>query len=427
MFTHSRTKSQFASFQPASKPGSQRVPAAPFVAAALALLSLLCAAVSARAQTYTTLYSFQGPSSEDAEYPWGALFRDSDGNLYGTSIQGGADNFGAVFKVTPSGQESVLYSFSWGSGANPISGIMGGKNGDLYGTTTNYARGNGSWFELTPSGSQMIIHPFWPNSEGAVSQSGLIIDKLGNLFGTTNGGGNTNCDGLKGCGVVFKINPSDEEQVIYSFRGPEGAYPNDTLAMDTEGNLYGTTYRGGIPNDIFPNGCGVVFKVAPSGSESILYAFKCGTDGGGWVDSPLIADRRENVYGVNPSGGVSIQGSIFKVTSQGKFVILHTFPGTSGGGWFPTQGVTADKFGNLYGVTVYGGTAGCGTIYRLSASGTFSTLYNFPCGANGLTQSPNGKLILDEEGNFYGTTYGGDSILCGIADGACGAVFKFTP
>lgn len=383
--------------------------------------SLFSVAPKSEAQTYTTLYSFQGPAFGDGQSPFGALFRDENGDIYGTTDGGGIDNYGTLFKVTASGQETVLFSFTHATGANPLGGVTRGGNGNLFGTNTNYARGNGSWFELNPTTNEVAVHPLWPDTQGNYPNAGMVADGQGNTYSTAEGGGNLNCAQPVGCGVVFEITPSGQEKVVYAFTGRDGAGPDATLGIDKEGNLYGTTYLGGHPNYIYPQGCGVVFKVTPSGGESVLYAFKCGHDGT-HPESALFVDDNGNVYGVSAIGGKDYLGCIFKLTPQGRFVVLHSFSGVVDG-WLPSSLLTRDRFGNLYGIAGEGGVFGCGTIFKLDTSGAFSVLYAFPCPARGAGGS---GLTLDDEGNLYGTTYGFGG-QCSASDGSCGTVFKLTP
>ncbi len=393
-------------------------------ATALALFgTLLTVAERSGAQTYTTLYSFQGPAFGDGQSPYGALYRDVDGDIYGTTNGGGTDDLGTLFKVTASGQETVLFSFTHASGANPRGGVTRSGNGNLFGTNTNYARGNGSWFSLNPTTNEVAVHPLWPDTQGNYPNAGMVADGQGNTYSTTEGGGDINCGKPKGCGVVFEITPSGHEKVIYAFTRRDGSSPDATLGIDKQGNLFGTTYLGGIPNYFYPQGCGVVFKVTPSGSESVLYAFKCGHDGT-HPESSLSVDDNGNVFGVSGNGGEDYLGCIFKLTPQGRFVVLHSF---SGGvdSWLPSSLLTRDSFGNLYGIAGEGGVFGCGTIFKLDTSGAFTVLYAFPCPARGEGGS---GLTLDDEGNLYGTTCGfWSGPQCSASDGSCGTVFKLTP
>jgi len=243
-------------------------------AAAIAFLPLLLltAAQPALAQTETVLYSFGGYSG-DGNNPYAGLVMDKKGNLYGTTAWGGAYTNGSVFKVTPAGEESVLYSFGdFPDGGEPLAGLIMDKDGNLYGTTCCVgAYWEGTVFKVTPSGEETVLYSFegGQSGDGGYPLGGLIMDKEGNLYGTTSfGGTSTNCAG--GCGTVFKVTPTETETLLYSFEGSasgDGEDPQAGLIMDKKGNFYGTTFEGGAYDE------GTVFKVASSGKETVLYSF----------------------------------------------------------------------------------------------------------------------------------------------------------
>ena len=252
--------------------------------------------------TESVLYSFAGGT--DGTYPAG-LVLGASGNLYGTTNGGGASNDGTVFKITPAGTESVLYSFAGGAdGAHPHAGLVLGANGDLYGTTiVGGASNDGTVFRITPAGTESVFYSFAGGTDGAHPHAGLVMDASGNLYGTTSGGGTS------GLGTVFKITPTSTESVLYSFdysprERTDGALPASRLVLGAGGNLYGTTIAGGA------SGHGTVFKITPVGIETVLHAFT--TDG----DEPtgLVLGAGGDLYGITVNGGTSGHGTVFKIT-----------------------------------------------------------------------------------------------------------------
>jgi uncharacterized repeat protein (TIGR03803 family) len=378
----------------------------------------------------TVLYSFKGGS--DGNEPFAGLIADSSGNLYGTTAFGGASNSGVVFKLSPSGTETALYSFTNGSdGGSPFAGLIADSSGNLYGTTTSGGASNrGVVFKLSPGGAETVLHSFCslPGcSDGNDPFAGLIADSSGNLYGTTLGGGASNA------GVVFKLSPGGTETVLYSFTGgSDGAFPQAGLIADSSGNLYGTTSAGGASGGCGEPGCGTVFKLSPSGTETVLYAFK-GFPSDGQGPAGLIADSNGNLYGTTQVGGTRVVfcpsgcGTVFKLSPGGTETVLYAFS-SFGDGAHPYAGLIADSSGNLYGTTYDGSApcseaAGCGVVFKLSPDGTETVLYSFTGGSDG--GSPFAGLIADSSGNLYGTTAVGGASGCNVGLG-CGVVFKLT-
>jgi uncharacterized repeat protein (TIGR03803 family) len=296
----------------------------------------------------------------------------------------------------------VLHSFNVvPDGEQPIPGVIMDKAHKLYGTTRIQGTGSGGTvYELAPDGTLSVLHAFADDGSdnGFEPMGGLISDAAGNLFGTTL----TN---------VFKVAPDGTETVLYDFSGGhDGQYPLAGLARDRMGNLYGTTVNGGSV------GCGVVFKLKPDGRESVLYAFKCGADGG-YPESGLLLKSGE-FYGTTYGGGDAKFGTIFKVSRHGGETALHAFTGQDGK--FPEYGTPImDQAGDLYGMASKGGAADCGTIWKLAPGGSFTVLYSFS-GADGC--QPEAGLLSDAAGNFYGTTeaggaHGGGTVFELAADG----------
>ncbi len=243
--------------------------------------------------------------------------------------------------------------------------------------------------------------------DGSNPQGGLVIDSAGNLYGTTQLGGAQNY------GTVFKIDTSNHETVLYSFKGgSDGVYPTSSLVMDSKGNLYGTTLGGGVPGG-YGFGMGTAFKIDASGNETVVYAFQGGNDGM-LPQAGLITDAAGNLYGTTVVGGPSGNGTVFKIdtSNQNTESVLYSFPSSDmnwTGGAFPYGGLVTDSAGNLYGTTSVGGTQGLGTVFKIDASGTESVLYSFKGGNDG--RVPQASLIVDSSGSLYGTTYDGGSSL----------------
>jgi uncharacterized repeat protein (TIGR03803 family) len=347
----------------------------------------------------TVLYSFTGGA--DGGAPQGGVVRDSAGNLYGTAAIGGAGT-GVVYKLDTSGHETVLYSFTGGTdGKNPLAGVTRDSAGNLYGTT--YYGGGlpnmGVVFKLDTSSQETLLYSFAGGADGNLPDSGVIRDAAGNLYGTTSYGDPANQ------GVVYKVNAAGHETVLYSFTGgADGAGPSSGVIRDSAGNLYGTTYHGGIANK------GVVYKVDTAGHETVLYTFSGGADGG-YPTSGVIRDSSGNLYGTAGIGGTANQGVVFKVNTAGQETVLHSFTGGFDGS-SPTGGVIRDSAGNLYGATQYGGTGDAGTVYKLNAAGQETVLYTFSGGADGYF--PESGVIRDTAGNLYGTTSQGGHINSGV-------------
>jgi uncharacterized repeat protein (TIGR03803 family) len=273
----------------------------------------------------TVLHSFCSQKNcTDGEVPFGELIFDKDGNLYGMAFEGGAkgSTYGAglVFKVTPKGQYSVLYSFcalaNCADGAFPSGGVVFDQRGNLYGTTgSGGANQQGVVFKLTPKGKETVLYSFCAEAncaDGKDPEAGVVFDGQGNLYGTTPGGG-SHCPVGGGCGVAFKISAQGQYSVLHKFFGTGGSLPNAGVILDGKGNLYGPALRGGA------NKNGVVFKLTPTGKETVLYSFcaqtKCadGADPAGG----LVFDENGNVYGTTIGGGIhgpGLAGVVYKIT-----------------------------------------------------------------------------------------------------------------
>ncbi len=390
------------------------------------------------ATTEKVLYSFRG--TPDASIPTSNLISDDAGNLYGTTERGGiSDGYygnGTVFKLSPASghwRETILYKFSGGSdGKYPSSGLIRDSAGNLYGTTSqggSSSCGCGVVFKVDSGGTETVLYSF-TQTDGEYPSGGLIFDAHGDLFGTTTNGG------TYGNGAVFELVPNSDgswtEKVLYSFidNSGDGATPEAGVAMDNAGNLYGTTEAGGNnPGD------GTIFELKHSGSswtESILYSFTGGSDGSRPFAGLTIHDG--NLYGTTIAGG-SGAGVVFELR-RGSTVwtetVIYAFKGHPDG-TSPEAGVIFDKSGNLYGTTYSGGWRycfiGCGTIFKLtpkSGGGWQETvLYHFNGRGVGDGENPEASLLRDAKGHLYGTTpVGGSAKACPFG---CGVVFELSP
>jgi uncharacterized repeat protein (TIGR03803 family) len=389
---------------------------------------LYCVVATASfAQTFTTLYSFSGGA--DGGNPSEGLAVDSVGNLYGTTqdggtgscIQDGVHGCGTVFKVTSQQTETVLYSFQGGSdGEYPWGALALDDKGSLYGTTTGGGLGFGVVFSLDKNGTEKILRRLAGGVRGAYPYASLTLDSAGHLYGTSTSGGDSDC-GLQGagCGTLFRLSANGGE-VLHRFAGSpsDGNYPGyGAVLVDRAGNLYGTTGEGGTAN------YGTVYKIDQNGKYTVLYSFSGKSDGCEPLGR-LATDENGNLYGNASACGEFNQGTIFKVSATGSFTVLHTF-GASGsqGSNAPFGGVLRARNGDLYGTTMFGGDcstspAGCGTVFKLSPNGSMTVLHSFNGTSDG--EYPWCNVILDAAGNLYGTTTIG-------GPGGAGTVWKITP
>ena len=425
---------------------TSRIPWQPLIGLVAAIVVMSIVVVSGQelkhvppaSPTFVVLHRFTGA---DGASPIAGLIRDAAGNLYGTTYQGGAFGHGVVFELIRcnSGYDfEMLYSFTAGAdGADPVAGLVRDTAGNLYGTTVVGGTSNsGVVFKLSPTGTETVLYSFSGGADGGQPVAGLVRDAAGSLYGTTRGGGSSACSlGAGNCGVVFKVSPTRTETVLHSFTGgADGAFPQAGLIQDLGGNLYGTTALGGATSTCNPSfGCGVVFKLTLTGTETVLHSFT-GADGGPYALG-LIQDAAGNLYGTTNEGGSSACeggcGAVFKLSPIGIGTVLHRFTGGADGFW-PFAGLIQDTAGNLYGTTLAGGAESqrcvqptCGVVFRLSPTGTETVLHTFTGSADG--GSPQAGLIQDAAGNLYGTAaIGGATNTCNPPYG-CGVVFRLTP
>jgi uncharacterized repeat protein (TIGR03803 family) len=368
--------------------------------------------------TEVVLYGFKGLSH--GAHPSGVV-RDSAGTLYGTTARGGTPDGGAVYKLDATGHETLLYSFSFGNGEYPQPGVIGDSAGNLYGTTsfggTTTCNGGstcGVVYKLDVTGHETVLHSFGGvfSTDGAVPNGNLIRDSAGNLYGTTQQGStSTTYTCTFGCGVVYRLDPTGHETVLYSFMGrADGGNPQAGVIRDSAGNLYGTTMWGGIETGACPSyGCGVVFKLDTAGHETVLYSFQGGPDGS-FPQAGVIGDGAGNLYGTTFAGGGTGKGTVYKLDATGHETVLYSFAGGADGG-SPASPLIRDPAGNLYG-TAGGGATGHGVVYKVDPAGHETVLYNFTGGADG--DGPSSGLIPDSAGDVYGTTFDGGAAGLGV-------------
>lgn len=363
--------------------------------------------------------------------PLAGLIADGSGNFYGTTVQGGAgtgmngrhcgNGCGTVFKVMPDGNEILLYSFKNGrDGSYPNSDLLLDQQAAVYGTA-NFGgdrrcalQGCGVVFKVDADGTEHVLHAFAGGADGAFPDSGLIRDANGNLFGTTTTGGGSACGG-GGCGTVFEVTPQGKESITHAFTGSgDSASPAGDLAIDSQGNIYGTTI--GINDD------GIVFRLSPSQQFSIVHSFT-GADGANPYGG--VIDDGSTLYGTTARGGSYDHGTVFSISSDGTESTLYSFTGGSDGG-APSATVIKDSTGTLFGTTGRGGStdcggSGCGIAFELAPDGTETVLHLFVGGRKG--EYPQGALLLGSDDGLYGTTEAGghSSAHCG---NGCGTLFR---
>jgi uncharacterized repeat protein (TIGR03803 family) len=399
----------------------------PALAFAIVLGLVFLPALPLQSQTFSVLHMFSGGT--DGNAPQAGLVRDKVGNLYGTTQRGGISRTcsytgpgcGTVFKLDAKGNETVLHRFTGTpDGEAPFASLITDKAGNLYGTTAYGGASNyGTVFEIDTSGQETILYSFGAYPDGEYPFAGLIMDASENIYGVTQEGGTgKTCWG--GCGTVFELDQTGKETVLVDF-APPAEYPNsENLTMDAAGNIYGTTVGTGV-------GSGTVFRLGKTTLATMLYTFAGGAGGIG-PKGGVARDVKGLLYGVTISGGDLNCipgygcGVVYELSVDLKERVLHTFAGPPDGA-VPTGGLLRDNAGNLYGTTAEGGTSGLGTVFKLDKRGKMTVLHSF---SNTDGTAPYSTLVQDEVGNLYGTTSAGGDFLCDSHYG-CGVVFKIAP
>ena len=383
--------------------------------ASVAVIFFFLAGVSqqAESQTYQVIHNFTGIGSDGAT-PYAGPTLDGMGNLYGTTYLGGSTGNGSVYRLSPHGSSwkyTPVYSFQGvPDGSGPAFGsLVIGDNRALFGTTEGGGYFGTAFGVCNCKPREQVLHSFGTGTDGAQPIGGLVLDSAGNFYGTTS------LDGAYGNGTVFEGKRSGltwTESTIYSFTGgDDGASPPAGVTLDAHGNLFGTSSFGGA------NGVGVVYELSRSGSswmQTVLYTFQGGSDGQNPVGG-VILDKAGNLYGTTFDGGDNGGGTIYELSPSGggwTFTTLYSFTGGYGG---PYNKLAFDANGNLYGATNGEGAYGFGSVFKLTRGNsgwTLTDLYDFPGGNDGA--SPYGSVVVDSNGNVFGTASVGGSSNQGL-------------
>ena len=370
----------------------------------------------------TWVYSFDGQGAHGGANPgFGNLVQGTDGYLYGTTeVSVGTE--GTVFKISTAGKLQSLYIFCTEgqpclNGARPLGGLSLGSNGMFYGTTSlGGSPGDGTVFQITSAGKFKWLYDFGTTTNGSKPWAPPIQAANGLLYGTTSQGGSATD------GTLYEMTTTGTNAASLSFVGKNGIYPFARLMQATTGTLYGTTAQ-------LVSGNGTVFAVTENEGFKTLHKFN-GAPGGGYPVGGLVQASNGTFYGTTSTGGAHLGGgTVFSITAAGKFKTLYSFCAKSSctDGSTPLASLIQASDGNLYGTTYNGGTnttgcnGGCGTIFKITPTGTLTTVYNF-CSQSGCVDGyyPESGLVQATNGNFYGTTfYGGQN-------GSAGAVFSLS-
>jgi len=382
----------------------------------ICVVSMFCiaATIASPGQTFTTLVNFD---LTDGSGPNAGLVQGTDGNFYGVTGLGGTshnctDGCGTVFKITRSGTLTTLHSFNGADGAF-ATGLIQGSDGNFHGTTANGGTSNncsggcGTVFKITRSGTLTTLHSF-DGADGSGPYSGLVQGADGSFYGITYYGSDNNC--ADGCGTVFKITAKGELTTLHSFVGTDGSGPQAGLIQGTGANFYGTTFSGGAFNS------GTVFEITAKGELTTLYNFcsqiNC-ADGFGPY-SGLVRGSDGNFYGTTEVGGLTSNGTIYKITAKGALTTLHSFDSADGSN---PAGLVQGTDGNLYGTTQGGGIA-FGTVFQITGKGELTTLHSFDDNDG---SDPQSAPIQATNGVLYGTTFfagvGGYGTVYGLSMG----------
>jgi uncharacterized repeat protein (TIGR03803 family) len=335
-----------------------------------------------------------------------------------TTAQGGGPS--AIHTIGERSGYKLLYAFAGAPDGNNAPGQLTALNGKLYGLTVlGGSAGLGTVFEMSKSGTEQVLYSFKGGADGSYPGASLLA-KNGVLYGTTEGGGGGTCgSGGAGCGTVFEVTPSGSETVLYAFKGIDGSTPIATPVM-INGKLYGTTQSGGGTACLSGLGCGTVFELSKTGKERVLHAFSGGADGGNPYSG--LTALSGTLYGTTFEGGKVGFGAVYKISTSGDESVVYSFQSNGKDGENPYAGVIALNE-KLYGTTQEGGADGRhGTVYEVTTAGKEHVLHSFTAGADG--SYPYGALLA-VNGALYGTTAGGGLNYVDCV-GGCGTVFKVT-
>jgi uncharacterized repeat protein (TIGR03803 family) len=390
----------------------------------------------------TSLYSFANGTNY-GDYPSAALVQGSDGYFYGTTQYGGTNGgwWGTVFKISTNGALTTLHLFGSVQDTNgvlldgyyPSAALVQGSDGYIYGTTGGGGTNdNGIVFKISTNGAFTSLYSFTGGNDGS-GPNGLVQGRDGNFYGTTVGGGTYTNQYGQGQGTVFKISPNGALTTLHSFGSVQdtsgvpldGANPSAALVQGSDGSFYGTTeYGGTYTNQYSGQGQGTVFKISLNGALTTLYSFGSVQDtndvplDGYYPSAALVQGSDGSFYGTTEYGGTYYCGTVFKISATGALTSLYSF--SDGGGIIPS-GLVQGSDGSFYGTTEYNfwgrGGVGNGTVFKISPTGAYASLYSFTGGNDG--GNPGAGLAQGSDGSFYGTTeYGGVS--------RAGTVFRLT-
>ena len=370
---------------------------------ATALLSLM----PAQAQL-SVLYNF-GTTSNSGANPSnpGILAQGRDGNIYGTTVNGGTNGLGTVFQVTPSGTLNVIYNFNEAQGYAPYGGLTLGTDGNLYGATLyGGTSGFGTLFQITPSGNLNVLYDFTGGSDGFYPSAPPVLGADGNWYGTSQGS-------FSGNGTLYRLTPTGKFTVLYTFKGPQGSdQPKGPLFYATDGNFYGTTAIGGADNQ------GMLFQVSLAGKLKVIFSFD--STHGSVPLAGVTEGADGNLYGTTSAGGSNGAGVVYKASLGGKPSVLYNVAGGTGPN-VPYGGLVQGNDGNFYGTTYQGGATNDGDIFSITSKGKVTPLFDFDF-TNGYR--PETTLIQHTNGLFYGdTAEGGTGVPC--ENVGCGVFFSW--
>jgi len=373
----------------------------------------------AHAQTFKVLHQFN--IEGDPAFPEGSVVLDHNGNLFGTTTLPGA-----VFKIDRTGKESTFFNLNGGSvGEFPTGALTVDADNNVYGIADGGSGGSGVLYKLSPQGQETILFAFQGGLHTTSPKEpagGVLLGKNGNIFGAAEFGNKQLCQ--IGCGSIFRLDAAGNMHFLHLFTGgADGANPIGPLVQDPEGNLYGITQSGGnhsCPEFLeFPGaGCGVVFKISPNLTFTVLHTFAGGADGA-IPQGGLLLDSNGNLFGTALQGGIAEGGTIYEVTKDGTYSVVHRFAQAEGQN--PNGGLVSDAAGNIFGSAQIGGDQNLGTIFEFAPDGSMKVLHNFQGLEDGAV--PLAGLFRDRAGHLFGTSV--KDFLNQFPQG--GSVFVLTP
>jgi uncharacterized repeat protein (TIGR03803 family) len=320
------------------------------------------------------------------------------------------NKYQTVFRDTLLGSALAVIALAPAMGANAsnadlkrLRALEGNRNSAVHAASVGAQAAKASE-RASHKATYTVLYKFLGGKDGSGSGANVTFDGAGNLYGTTDFGG-ANADG-----VVFKLAPDGTETLLHTFSGSDGDGPDGAVIVRPNGDIYGSTGAGGV------SGNGLLFSLSAKGKFKVLHDFT--TADGSFIRGNLYRDKTGNLYGTALFSGANGSGTVFKYGADGTFTVLHTFAADGSDGQYPEHGVVADKAGNLYGVTAFGGANGEGTVYKLDTSGKLTTLHSFTGGADGGFLY--GGLAIDKDGALYGSTVDGGA-------SSAGTVFEISP